>query len=526
MRARRIVTVAALGTLTILPVSLAGAAGAATPTTATQPVLRLLPLGPAGQRQSVQTRQLAPGVTFTTVRAGVASPRNFWTVTVGFFTGRAAAASLAAQLRAAGFPPRVERVQGRAMDDPATGPLGYVVRTGHSEHQGAMDALAVRLTAAGFTPSVTNTAFNGQPSTGPWVVRILDIDPSRYRGQVRSHLATGVVPGTQTVSSLTARLHATAGTNGGYFVVDPADGTVGDLAGISMRAGRLVSEAVNGRAALILRAAGTRPAVRRLTTRITVTAGGASRLVNGRNRAPGLIRSCGEPGDQPTARPKHDFTCTNPDELIQFDRDFGRTADSGRGVQAVLDGDGRVLRLMSSRGGPIPAGGSLIEGIGAGARWLTGHARPGAVLRIRVMTQDVAGHRVDATPGTDIVNGGPVLVRGGRPYVDANAEGFVQPDIPAFYYGFGVQRNPRTMAGVTAAGHLLLVTVDGRQPAYSIGLSFPEEAAVMTALGSKDALNLDGGGSTTMAIRGHLLGRPSDSTGERPVGDAIVLLPR
>lgn len=136
MRARRIVTVAALGTLTILPVSLAGAAGAATPAPATHPVLRLLPLGSAGQSQSVQTRQLAPGVTFSTVRAGVASPRNFWTVTVGFFTGRAAAGSLAAQLQAAGFPPRVERVEGRAMDDPAPGPLGYVVRTGHSEHRG------------------------------------------------------------------------------------------------------------------------------------------------------------------------------------------------------------------------------------------------------------------------------------------------------------------------------------------------------------------------------------------------------
>ena len=81
------------------------------------------------------------------------------------------------------------------------------------------------------------------------------------------------------------------------------------------------------------------------------------------------------------------------------------------------------------------------------------------------------------------------------------------------------------MAGVTAAGHLLLVAADGRAPGYSVGLSFLEEAAVMRALGAVDAVNLDGGGSTTMAIGTRRVTRPSDPTGERPVGDAIVVTP-
>jgi hypothetical protein len=123
----------------------------------------------------------------------------------------------------------------------------------------------------------------------------------------------------------------------------------------------------------------------------------------------------------------------------------------------------------------------------------------------------------------DVVNGGPLLVVHARPFVDAVAEGFVQPDLPSFYYGFGVRRNPRTMAGVSAAGDVLLVTVDGRQPGYSVGLSFAEEAAVMRALGAVEALNLDGGGSTTMVAGGRLLGRPSDATGERPIGDGLLV---
>ena len=47
----------------------------------------------------------------------------------------------------------------------------------------------------------------------------------------------------------------------------------------------------------------------------------------------------------------------------------------------------------------------------------------------------------------------------------------------------------------------------------------------MASLGAKEAVNLDGGGSTTMTVGSELVNRPSDATGERPIGDAVVLLP-
>jgi exopolysaccharide biosynthesis protein len=81
------------------------------------------------------------------------------------------------------------------------------------------------------------------------------------------------------------------------------------------------------------------------------------------------------------------------------------------------------------------------------------------------------------------------------------------------------------MAGVERDGDLLLVAADGRAPGYSAGLDFEEESAVMRSLGARDALNLDGGGSTTMVIRGTMVTRPSDATGERPIGDAILVTP-
>jgi hypothetical protein len=127
--------------------------------------------------------------------------------------------------------------------------------------------------------------------------------------------------------------------------------------------------------------------------------------------------------------------------------------------------------------------------------------------------------------GTSVVNGGPRLLINGEPDITAYQEGFVWPENPEFYYRFGVRRNPRTLAGTTAEGNLLLVAVDGRQPDYSVGASFEESALIMQALCAVEAVNLDGGGSTAMTIGEELVNQPSDPTGERPIGDAIVVLP-
>jgi hypothetical protein len=102
--------------------------------------------------------------------------------------------------------------------------------------------------------------------------------------------------------------------------------------------------------------------------------------------------------------------------------------------------------------------------------------------------------RLELRPGLGVVNGGPRLVRRGHADITAEAEGFDHADDPGFYYDFGLRRNPRTVAGVERDGDLLLVAVDG-------------------------------GGSTTMVIRGTVVTRPSDATGERPIGDAILVAP-
>ena len=94
-------------------------------------------------------------------------------------------------------------------------------------------------------------------------------------------------------------------------------------------------------------------------------------------------------------------------------------------------------------------------------------------------------------------------------------------------------RHPRTAVGWSAdQRRLVLAVVDGRQPGYSAGMTLRELAATMRDLGATEALNLDGGGSSAMAIavrdaRGatsvRVVNRPSDKEGERPVANVLAV---
>jgi Phosphodiester glycosidase/SPOR domain len=484
-----------------------------------------LPLGEPGLEETRSTQQVAPGVTYTKIVRGEQSENDFYTVDVAFEADRAAAEQVAARLDTDGYDPAIVEITERAPDDPQTGSLGYLVRTGSFAKQTGADALRAELTAKGYTGLRTvYTGEDGGETTGPWVVHVLEIEPDLYNGTVTPELATEIVPGRETLTSISDRTNSLAAINGGYFVIGENDGTPGDLAGISVIDGALVSEAVDGRTSLILPPGlGEGADIEAISDTITATSSdGATREVDGLNRKPGLIRGCGgDGGDSPTEQPKHDFTCTDASELILFTSDFGTNTEPGPGVETVLDSSGRVIEVRGTRGGTIPENGSVLSGTGKAARWLLAHAKPKKTINI---TTNLTADSAPLAPGTSIVNGGPRLLSNSEPDITAYAEGFVWPENPEFYYRFGVRRNPRTLAGVTPEGNLLLVAVDGRQPGYSVGASFEESARIMRALGAEEAVNLDGGGSTTITIGEELMNRPSDPTGERPIGDALVLL--
>ena len=116
------------------------------------------------------------------------------------------------------------------------------------------------------------------------------------------------------------------------------------------------------------------------------------------------------------------------------------------------------------------------------------------------------------------VSGAGLLMLNGRELPDWDAEKIAT--------GFETTRHPRTLIGVDAQNAIWLVTVDGRNPSLSLGMSFTELQRLSRRLGLRSALNLDGGGSTTMTVTGRIVNHPSDPGGARPVSDAIVVVPR
>lgn len=148
----------------------------------------------------------------------------------------------------------------------------------------------------------------------------------------------------------------------------------------------------------------------------------------------------------------------------------------------------------------------------------------------------VAGARVtidrrDAlppAPGGDLLQAGPLLVRGGR-VVPGDEEGF-SAGAGQFDSDITVGRHPRAALGHTRDGRLLAVACDGRSRDEA-GLTLGELAEALVALGAVQALNLDGGGSTSLVCRGRLRNEPREPDGAllpggRPIATALALLPR
>jgi hypothetical protein len=501
-----------------------------------------LPLGPADLPESRVSSTLQPGVTLTQITRGQAGLGSTWTVEVAIpssspdpdapataLSDKAGADAAAAKLKAAGLESRVEDVPTPKLADAGGGNLGWRVRLGSFPTKAEADALRTKVIAAGLSGSSIYTGWDGEPddvsgSTGPWQVQVLTIDPKKFRGTLDASYGLDL-EARETTSTLATLTGATAAVNAGFFVLDPKAGAPGDPAGVAVYDGRLVSEPTAGRPALVIGARGT--SVERFRWHGEVRGLGRPLPLDGLNRVPGLIRNCGGTSDDlPTAKPLHDVTCTDADELIAYDASYGVATPSGPGAEVIVDRRGVVTAIRpTNRGGAIPEGGRTVQATGNQVAGLLAAAKIGKRLEIKASLIDVRGHDVRLSAKTTIVNGGPELVRDGRITGTVKADGMAPADNVNFYYGWVHKRNPRTIAGVDNQGRTVLITADGRGVG-SLGLGIGEAAAVAKSFGLQEAINLDGGGSTTMVANGKVLNTPSDATGERPVGDALVITPR
>lgn len=121
--------------------------------------------------------------------------------------------------------------------------------------------------------------------------------------------------------------------------------------------------------------------------------------------------------------------------------------------------------------------------------------------------------RVDWSKAVHAIGGGPLLINDGKIKINGQAEKFAAD--------FATSLHPRSAVGVTKDGDIWLLVVDGRQ-GMSRGCGLDELARVMQRLGCRSAMNLDGGGSSTLNIAGLTMNRPSGGT-ERAIANSILL---
>lgn len=216
-------------------------------------------------------------------------------------------------------------------------------------------------------------------------------------------------------------------------------------------------------------------------------------------------------------RARHD------DGIVLFTPRFGPSTLTGPdGVELVLELPGASLGAVGADGTPVRLvdrheGGDAR--IGAGRVVLFGRGAGGERLDEVWREAQASGRRdgvlrVGTGGMVDVVAGSPTLVRAGRPELADNPDPFTR------------SRHPRTMVGWTASGELLLVTADGRRPGTAEGLTLHEAADLLVDLGAVEAMNLDGGGSTTFVVNSSVVNGPSGvDDREREVTSALVLLP-
>ena len=173
--------------------------------------------------------------------------------------------------------------------------------------------------------------------------------------------------------------------------------------------------------------------------------------------------------------------------------------------------DGVVVNIIENTGQlTLPTKGQIIV-VGSEIRHQFTPFQAGTPAIIKVDWQHTAFEEA-----TTVLQAGPMLLE--------NAS-FAKTGTESFKSDILDKRHPRTFVGRSNDGRLIWGVVDGRNSMHSVGATISETKQLALSLGLVDALNLDGGGSSSLWWRGFIVNRPSDGK-ERPIPYAIIFTER
>jgi len=331
---------------------------------------------------------------------------------------------------------------------------------------------------------------------GPLSVWLLRLDLAQ--ADLRPVLANDQIMETETVAGIATRHHAVAAVNAGFFLPN------GDPLGVLKIDGQLVSDARRSRGAVGIVRLGSQPRLifDRLSASLTLH-------VTREDAADAALDIAGVDTTRLLGR------------LMLFTPAYHAHSDTAPGgLEWVVEGDPlRVRAAPRSQGKTeIPPDGYVLSFGGRRAPPALAGLAPGSEVAIETRYRPAESRPEEWTAAEDIIGGAGLLARQGRYVVDWAVESFAA--------GFAEHRHPRTLVGTRDDGSVWLVTVDGRQPELSVGMTLVELRELARRLRLTDALNLDGGGSTTMWVDGDTVNSPSDVAGPRPVSDALLVTSR
>lgn len=305
-------------------------------------------------------------------------------------------------------------------------------------------------------------------------------------------LSNDIVPGAETLTSIQRRLSpvaTVAGVAGDYGT------TTGVPLGLVLRAGAIQKGPLPSRVSAGIDATGT---LRAAKVQLLGTWQGS-----GPRRSLSLVNGA------PTAN-----------QLALFTPAWGPTTPAASGtVEVVLrpfpattpggELTGTVVSQTFSGGSVIPPDGVVLVARGSSGTFLNAEAKVGQTVKVRlVLKPDWSGF-------ADGIGGGPLLVNAGAA-VFRPSDAFAGAEL--------LVRGPRGAVGQRSDGSMVLVTVDGGRPGYSVGMTSFELAQKLAELGAVTAVGLVAGAQTGMAFDGTLLSRPSAA--EAPIADALLFVYR
>jgi acid phosphatase type 7 len=337
-------------------------------------------------------------------------------------------------------------------------------------------------------------------SIGSQAVNIVEVDQSNPSIVFESALSNGRVTGLERTSSQAINHsfeahRVIAAINGDVWAGYSSDAESAPN-GLHVEAGELVVAGTAGRPTFGVGPDG-RPILGSplVTTTLTTTTAGAF-VINRINQ----LRRAGE--------------------NVLYTPHFGsRTSSAASGVDVVITGFALPIRTsgtwtgfvsqtrIADGGGPIDPGTVVVT-------------VPSTSPMVNVLPGEVVTLTTTVTPGWETVS----QAVGGREWIVRNGLTSISPH-PAS----ADEIHPRSAIGITIDGRLLLATVDGRETGVSEGMRLTELAELMLERGAVSAINLDGGGSSTLVVRRAgteipvIVNKPSDGF-ERPVTNSIQVV--